>query len=150
MKRVNPDLWAGLIFIVTGGAAVVLSRSYEMGTAARMGPAYFPTVLGLLLVLLGLMVAVRSFWQAGGEAPRFHFRPLLLILGSVVLFGVLLERLGLIPTTILTVVLSRWASREFKGKEVAILVAVLSLLAAGLFVYGLSLPLRLWPELWRY
>ena len=94
------DFWAGLMFIGFGGFFMIWALShYQMGSAVRMGPAYFPAVLGGLLVFLGILVLVESFAMAGPPVPRFMFRPLILISAGCVLYGYLMKPLGLVLAT---------------------------------------------------
>ena len=97
MKIRNPkDFYAGLLFGFFGLLTVVIDRSYPMGTAARMGPGYFPFVLGSVLTLLGLIITLRSLWIAGPPMDGYVLRPLILISGSVVAFAIFVDSLGLI------------------------------------------------------
>ena len=84
------DFWSGAIFIVAGAAAALLARAYPMGTAMRMGPGYFPTVLGILLAVLGTFVLLRSLVRPGPLVGRPTFGPIGLVVGPIVLFGLLL------------------------------------------------------------
>ncbi len=139
------DFWAGLMFIGFGLGFVLVARNYDMGTAVRMGPAYFPTVLGALLALLGLIVFGQSFTVSGSPLPRFAFRPLIVILIAIALFGVMIRSVGLIPATVVLVVVSSLGNYEFRTKEVLAMAIGLALFAVGVFSYGLGLPFKLWP-----
>ncbi|HEY9381863.1 MAG TPA: tripartite tricarboxylate transporter TctB family protein [Burkholderiales bacterium] len=139
------DFWAGLMFIAFGLGFVLVGRNYEMGTAVRMGPAYFPTLLGGLLLFLGLIVFVQSFTVSGSPLPRFAFRPLIVILIAIGLFGALIRSVGLVPATVVLVVVSSVGNYEFRTKEVVIMAIGLTLFAVGVFSYGLGLPFKLWP-----
>ena len=101
MRIKNPkDFWAGVMFIVFGLAAMIIAlMNYQFGTAVRMGPGYFPTVLGGLLVVLGLITIAASLAVEGPKVPAFHFRPLLLISGACVAYGYLMKPLGLVETS---------------------------------------------------
>src|ERR1019366_7307584 len=95
--RSMKDFSAGLMFIIAGAMFAIGANQYPMGTAVRMGPAYFPSVLGWILVALGVIVFVRSFYTEDEEAMRkTNYRPLLLIVGSVFVFGYLLDTAGLV------------------------------------------------------
>src|ERR687884_138941 len=96
--RNQKDFWAGVMFIAFGGFFSGFGTQYTFGSAARMGPGYFPTVLGIVLMILGLIVAINGISPKAEEekVQRFDWRVLLLVLGAVVLFGVLLQPLGLI------------------------------------------------------
>ena len=133
------------MFIAFGLGFVLVGRNYDMGTAVRMGPAYFPTLLGGLLLFLGLIVFVQSFTVSGSPLPRFAFRPLIVILIAIGLFGALIRSVGLVPATVVLVVVSSVGNYEFRTKEVVIMAIGLTLFAVGVFSYGLGLPFKLWP-----
>ena len=117
-----------------------------MGTAARMGPGYFPTILGVLLAFLGLVIVARAlFWVPGESIMRWAFRPLVLVIGAVLAFAMIAKFLGLILAVLTMVVISSLGSWEFRIKEMLVLSLMLAALSVGLFVYGLGLPFNLWP-----
>ena len=147
MKIKSPkDFWAGWMFIVSGLFFLVWAvMNYQMGTAVRMGPAYFPAVLGGLLAALGLIVLLGSFAVDGPKVPRFHFRPLLLVSVACVVYGYLMKPLGLIAATAALVYISAYGGHEFKWKEVTILFVVLILFSILVFVKGLTLPFPICP-----
>lgn len=200
MKITNgKDFWAGLMFMAFGAAFMYVSQNYAMGSAVRMGPAYFPTVLGGMLIVLGAIVLFRAFiskiqhplavfpfrtWivigglilgviayytQVARDAgilaeighsllsglailmlfAAFGERSLWVILFAVVVFGYMLKPLGLVAATVLLVFISAWGGHEFKWKEVAIMSAVLAAFSVAAFVYGLGLPMNVWPSLWE-
>ena len=139
------DFWAGLMFIAFGIAFGVIAQNYQMGTAVRMGPAYFPTMLGGLLVLLGLAILIDSLAEEGPKVPRFYFKPLILLVLSIALFGALLKPLGLVIATGALVVIGAAGGFDFRWKEVAILFVVLAAFSVYVFVKGLGLPIPVWP-----
>src|SRR5260221_13368677 len=98
------DFFAGLLFIAFGIAAIVIGSNYALGTAARMGPGYFPRILGILLVSLGSLLVLRSLRLQGAPVPPFKWRPTLIVLGSVVLFGHIVEQMGLFISTVMLIV----------------------------------------------
>jgi hypothetical protein len=139
------DFLAGLMFIAFGAAAAGLAQSYNMGTAARMGPGYFPTVLGGVLAVLGVLILVESFVIEGEGPKNFSFRPLFMVLLSAVLFGVLLRPLGLVLALFALIVVSALGGHEFKWKEVIILFVILTVGSVAVFVWGLQLQFPIWP-----
>lgn len=140
------DFWAGAMFIAFGaGMGAIAVTSYQMGSAVRMGPAYFPTVLGGLLAVLGLVLLVRSFALKGEKVARFHFRPLVMILVAVLAFGYALKPLGLVGAILLLVFISALGGHEFKWKEVGILYVALLIFSVLVFVKGLTLPFPICP-----
>jgi hypothetical protein len=138
----NPqDFWAGVIFIAIGAAAVILGRDHPMGTTMRMGPAYFPTVLGTLLVLIGLALLLRALVLAGGQVGQFTFWKPSLVLGSNVVFGLLLRPLGLVVALIALVLVSAYASQRFRWPVALALAVGLAASSAIAFVRLLGLPI---------
>ena len=142
----NPkDFWAGVLFVAIGVATLILGSRYTLGTAARMGPGYFPRILGLLLILLGGIIAVSGARTKGAPFPHFQWRPLVIVLGSVVLFGAIVRHVGVALSTVILIVAASAASREFRPREALIAGIVLAALAVGVFVVGLQLQLPIWP-----
>jgi len=140
------DFWAGLMFIGFGVFFMVWAMiNYQMGTAVRMGPAYFPTMLGGLLAFLGLVIFAGSFALRGPKVPTFNFRPLILISAACVAYGYLMKPLGLVLATAALVFISALGGHEFKWKEVTILYVLLIIFSVLVFVKGLTLPFPLWP-----
>ena len=148
MKIKSPkDFWAGVMFVGFGVFfAVWAVTHYQMGTAVRMGPAYFPVLLGGLLAMLGVIVLLGSFATDGPRVPAFSFRPLLLISLACVLYGYLMKPLGLVGATAALVFVSALGGHEFKWKEVSVLYVILIIFSILVFVKGLTLPFPLWPE----
>ena len=148
MKLKNAkDFWSGVMFVAFGLAFVGFARQYDMGTAARMGPAYFPTVLGGLLVLLGAYIGFKGISVAAedGQVDKFYFKPLLWVLGAVVAFGLLLRLGGLLVALAALIIISSVGSGEFKWKEVLPLTIGLSVLVLAVFIWGLGLTIPVLP-----
>jgi hypothetical protein len=139
------DFYSGLIFIAFGVAAIVIGSNYALGTAARMGPGYFPRILGILLILLGAALSLRALRLQGSPVPAWKWRPTLIVLGSVILFGLIVNYAGMVFSTIILIVVSSAASHEFRPKEALISGVLLAALAVGVFVIGLKLQLPIWP-----
>lgn len=147
MKIRSPkDLWAGLMFIAFGLFFLIWAQMfYQMGSAVRMGPAYFPSVLGGLLALLGVLVLIDAFVEEGPKVPTFHFRPMIFVLAGCLAFAYILKPAGLIVSIFALVVVSALGGHEFRWKEVVILAAVLAVFSVFVFVKGLTLPFPIWP-----
>lgn len=142
----NPkDLLAGLLFVSFGVVALVLSGSYPIGSAARMGPGYFPRMLGILIIGLGAVLCLRSLRPTAEAQATWHWRPLVVVLASVGLFCLTARWLGLALAGMLLVFGSSMASREFRWKEALVSAAVLGVAAVVVFVYALGMPLPVWP-----
>jgi hypothetical protein len=141
------DLVAGLMFAAFGIGAIVVAANYPLGTAARMGPGYFPRMLGILLIVLGAALALRALRFQGGALPAWHWRPTVVVLGSVILFGLIVTRVGLAFSTVILIVAASAASPEFRPKEALISGVLLAALAIAVFVIGLKLQLPVWPTI---
>jgi putative tricarboxylic transport membrane protein len=139
------DFWAGVLFIACGGAACVIALDYAMGTAARMGPGYFPRVLGLLLCALGALLVLRSFKLQGAPLSFPTFKPIAIVLGSVLLFGLVVNQAGLVIATLLLVLVSSTASHEYRWRESIVAAIALAVFVVVAFRYGLGLQLPTWP-----
>lgn len=138
----NPkDFWSGVIFMFFGLAAIIIGRDYSMGTAGRMGPAYFPTVLGGILAIIGLIAVVRSLVRPGEAIEKFAFRELFLILLGVLAFGFIVRGAGLVAAIVLLVMFSAYASIKFRVLPSVLLAIGLAVFAVLLFVKALGLPM---------
>jgi ABC-type polysaccharide/polyol phosphate export permease len=143
--------WSGVMFAAFGVFFVVFARQYDMGTAARMGPAFFPTMLGGLLLLLGAVIAIRALTvqTKDGHVDRFHFKPLTFVLGAVVAFGLLLRPGGLLVSLAALVIISSFGSDEFRLRDVLLLTVFLSVLVMIVFIYGLGMTVPVLPVFLR-
>jgi hypothetical protein len=142
------DFYAGLLFVIFGTAAMVFAAGYSIGKAAKMGPGYFPFVLGGVQALLGLFLVVRSLSRKAGEPEGIsvRIRPAVLVLSSIVLFGLLLRPLGLLLSTTLLVIGSSMASEEFRAREALLNALVLVVAVLVIFVWFLDYQIPVWPR----
>ena len=136
----NKDFWAGLFLIAVGATAIILGRNYAFGTALRMGPGYFPTVLGGLLILFGLYTLGMGLRSSEKIASSWPLRALIVLPLALVLFGVLIDRAGFIPAMLALIVCSALAGREFRPIEMILFAIFLTALCTILFVWALGLP----------
>ena len=145
--RNHRDFWAGVMFIAFGVMFVLLSQQYPIGTSAKMGPGYFPTVLGGLMALLGAIIALGGVSAKAVElrVSRFDWQVIVLVLVAVLLFAMALPRLGVMVALALLVLVAAFASHEFRLRDTLISIVVLGLMAYGVFVKGLELQFRVWP-----
>lgn len=139
------DFYAGLLFVAFGVFAIIIARNYPLGTAARMGPGYFPRLLGILLIVLGAALSLTALRGQGPPLPGWKWRPVSIVLLSVVAFGLVLTHAGLVLSTIGLIVVASTASREFRFRESLLSGALLAALSVGVFVIGLKLQLPIWP-----
>ncbi|MCE5281567.1 MAG: tripartite tricarboxylate transporter TctB family protein [Deltaproteobacteria bacterium] len=136
----NKDFWAGMMFAGFGVAAMFIARDYRFGSATRMGPGFFPTVLGGILVAFG--VSIMGLGLRSGEKIQGHvsLRTLGLLILSLILFGVLMQWAGFIPALVALVFLSAAAGKDFRFLEILMLTVILVVASAALFIWGLELP----------
>ena len=148
MKLKNPkDFWSGVMFAMIGFAFAIIVKVYEypMGTGSRMGPGYFPYVLGIMMGVLGLVIIVQAWISEGGPVAKFAWKPLFWVLGAFIVFGLTAKWAGLVVAIVLLVVISSYGGHEHKWKEAIISSAILAVCSVGVFVYGLKLPFPIWP-----
>ena len=139
------DLGAGLLFLAIGAGGFWFGRKLNLGTAARMGPGYFPMMLSGLICFIGLIVAGRSFVLSGLPIERPQWRPLTLVIASMIAFGLLIERAGLVIAVVALILMAALARREkFNFIEALGLAVGLSAFSVLAFVYGLGQSLRIW------
>ncbi|MGY3394467.1 glucan phosphoethanolaminetransferase (alkaline phosphatase superfamily) [Bradyrhizobium sp. USDA 3311] len=140
---------SGALFLAFAVFFFVAALSYPAGTAARMGPGYFPRLLAIVLAAIGLVVILSAMKPAAdGQALRnWDLKGLAWITGSVILFGALLFPLGLVGALFVLIMVSSRASPEFTCMGALTNAAVLIALCLAVFVYGLGLQLPVWPSL---
>lgn len=146
------DFWSGVMFIVVGAGFAWGALNYQFGSSARPGPGYFPLGLGVLLALLGaltLFEALTIDTEDGEPIGAIAWRPLLIVVGTLVGFGFILPRLGMVISLPLLVFVVSLAGDEFHWKDAAINSAILLAVSWGVFVKGLSLTIPVWPTVFN-
>ena len=142
------DFWSGLMFLVTGIVFAVGATNYSMGTSARPGAGYFPLMLSVIMAILGAIVLFKALTieTAGGDlVGPFAWRPLIVIVVAITVFGLALPRLGMIITIPILIFITSLAGDEFHWKGVLINAVILTVGAWGIFIAGLKLTIPLWP-----
>jgi len=142
------DFWSGLMFVVVGLVFAVGATNYSMGTSARPGPGYFPLILSVLMALLGAFVLFKSLTievEGGDPIGDIAWRPLLVIVAAIAVFGAALPRLGLVVTVPILILMTSLAGDEFKWKGVLATAVVLTVGSWAIFVLGLKLIIPMWP-----
>lgn len=140
----SQDLWAGVMFAGIGLAALFLAFGYQIGRPERMGPGFFPAVVGGLLVLTGLALAVRGLLREGTPVELMSPRVFVAIL-SVVAFALLIRPAGLIVAVVACVLISSGAGRGVRIVETLVLTVVLTAGVWLVFRVGLGIPIPVWP-----
>jgi Tripartite tricarboxylate transporter TctB family len=143
------DFWAGLMLVAVGAAAMLIARNYAFGTTLRMGPGYFPTVLGGLLIAFGIYLLIADLRSRPAPSAQGHearqwgawsLRAMVVLPLAFVLFGVLMNHAGFVPALLALIIGSALASPQFRLVEVLLLSVVLIAFSIAIFVWVLGLP----------
>lgn len=146
--RNQKDFAAGLIYVAAGAAFSIGALEYRMGDAARMGPAYFPFWVGILLAAVGMATVATAFGAKAAieKVKKPDLASMAWVLGAVVLFGLLLQPMGLVVALTALILVSSRASHEFSWRGALVNTVVLILFSTAVFIKGISLQLPLWPR----
>jgi hypothetical protein len=139
----NRDFWAGMMFVGFGAAAMFIARDYRFGSTLRMGPGFFPTILGGILIAFGVCIMAVGLRSGERIQERLSIRALVLLPLSLILFGLLMQWAGFIPALVVLVFMSAASGKEFHFWEVLMLTGILVAAAVALFIWGLELPFPL-------
>ena len=145
----HQDFWSGLMFIAVGVGFAVGATNYSMGTSARPGAGYFPLILSSILALLGCIVLFKALTietSTGDPIGRFAWRPLIVIVVAITVFGLALPRLGMYLTIPLLLLIVCFADSDFRWKDWVIMSIVLTAGSWVVFIYGLNLTIPLKPS----
>jgi putative tricarboxylic transport membrane protein len=142
---------SGLMFVGVAIFGLIVSRDYSVGTTLRMGTGYVPRLLCWILLGLGLVILLQGVRaaRAGAEGDRLEgwgWRPLVFVTASLVIFGLALERLGLVISILLVTGVGALASPMLRPVETIAAAVVLIALSWGIFIFGLGLTIPVWPE----
>jgi hypothetical protein len=145
------DVLAGLLFVAVALIGLYVSRDYPIGTAVRMGTGYVPRLLCWLLLGLGAWVLVQGFFETQSEraaslSATAAWRPLVFVTASLVIFGLSIERLGLVLSILLLIIVGAAGARGLRPFETVAAAVVLILLSWGIFIVGLGLAIPVWPD----
>src|SRR6476661_3373251 len=145
------DVLAGLLFVGVAALGLWFSRDYPIGTALRMGTGYVPRLLCWLLLGLGAIVLVQGLREAQDARPLSSadvsaLRPVIFVTASLVIFGLSIERLGLVVSILLLIGVGAVAARGLRPLETLAAALVLIILSWGIFILGLGLTIPVWPE----
>jgi hypothetical protein len=138
------DFGAAIVFMLIGFAGIYFGKDLTFGSASRMGPGYFPTIISSLILLLGIGIGLRSIVIKGPPIEKLQFRPLIFVIGSILIFGILIDRVGLAIAAITLTLVAGFARRSVNWKENFVLGAGLAIFTIVVFVYALGQPLPAW------
>lgn len=145
MKSFSIDTVNGLcaaFFIGLGLFFAQQSLSVELGTAFRMGPGYFPLILALVLIVLGVVILIDAIRVESEPIGHIAWRGIFFILPAPIFFGLTVRGLGFVPSIFLTGLIAGFASQKMKPSVALLLAAGLTLFAVIVFSYALGLPFR--------
>ena len=145
------DVLAGLLFVAVAVVGLYVSRDYPIGTAVRMGTGYVPRLLCWLLLGLGAWILVQGFFETQSEraaspSATAAWRPLVFVTASLVIFGLSIERLGLVLSILLLIIVGAAGARGLRPFETVAAAVVLIFLSWGIFIVGLGLAIPVWPD----
>jgi hypothetical protein len=146
--RNNRDFWAGVVYIAFGALAMFIARDYPFGSSLRMGPGYFPMVLGGLMIVFGIAVLLMGVKNNEKITGGVSWRALIVLPLATTLFGFVMEHVGFVPALLLLIPMCAAAGNQFKWGEVIVLTVVLTILSTAVFIYGLGLPYPLIKGYW--
>jgi uncharacterized protein YybS (DUF2232 family) len=138
------DVIGGLSLAALGAFAAIFAQRYEFGDLNRMGPGFFPVILGTLLAVLGILIAVPAFFRSGPPV-QVRWKPFALVMASLVAFAMTLKVLGLIVATMLAVVIASLADNDTRWKGRILIALGVALITYLVFGLGLSMVLPMWP-----
>ncbi|QRG05867.1 tripartite tricarboxylate transporter TctB family protein [Xanthobacter dioxanivorans] len=139
----SADLLSGVFFAGVGLGVTVISRNYELGSLARVGPGLFPMMLGILLTGIGVIIALRALpAQDEKNRVRLALRPVACLIGAVLVFMLLVERAGFAPAAFFSSALAMLASRDARPVKVLVVSTALTALSLATFILALGMPIR--------
>jgi len=143
------DFWSGMVFLVVGIVFAVGARNYSLGTSARPGPGYLPLMLSVIMAILGAIVIFKALTiETEGGDPIGHvaWRPLIIIVAAISVFGITITWLGMIISIPILILISSFAGDEFHWRDVLINSIVLTVASWLIFIVGLKLTIPMWPS----
>ncbi|VWX61900.1 Tripartite tricarboxylate transporter TctB family protein [Burkholderiales bacterium 8X] len=150
------DFYSGVMFTAVGGGFAIGATNYTIGDGARMGPGYFPLMLGVLLVLLGAAIMFQALvveTADGGKIGKWAWKPLFFVIAANLAFGVLLGGLpsiglpamGMIIAIYALTIVASLAGHHFKLRDVLVLATILAVGSYIAFIWALKLQIQVWP-----
>lgn len=137
--RLTRNAFGGAFLVVAGAALAVGALQMPLGTPVRMGPGFLPLSLGILIAIIGAAIALFEADEGPAVNVRVQMRPAACVIGAIVLFGLMLERAGLVPTAAATAFLASFAIREVGLAGRLVLAAAIAAICLVIFKFGLGL-----------
>lgn len=147
-RFLSKDFLSGVMFIAFGLVTIYFGRNLAVGTAVRMGPGYVPNMLAYILLVLGLIIAGFALLKGGELVEAPHLRPIVMVTIGIIVFGLLFETTGLLPSLVALVLLASLGGSEFKLIEVLGNIVVLAILCILVFKVGLGMNITVLNGVW--
>jgi hypothetical protein len=138
------DFGAGALFVVIGLGGLIFAQDLTFGSSRNMGPGYFPTILSVLILVIGVVVALKGMTIEGPSIEELRLRPLLVLITAMLVFGLLIKTAGLAVTGVLITILAAYAQAGVRIRETVVFALVLTTFITVVFVYALGQPLPVW------
>jgi membrane-bound ClpP family serine protease len=138
------DIAGGLLLAALGVSVALYSNQYDMGTPARMGPGFFPRILGWMLAVLGVLIALPAFFRSGPPV-KVQWGNALFVLGAIVVFAALLRPAGILLATFVAAFVSTLADKQITWPGRVYVSAGVAAVTYGIFIFGLDMRLPIWP-----
>lgn len=145
VRKKSKDVWSGLIFIGVAILFLLSGRSLAIGSASHIGPGLFPVIICLILGLTGAVILFRGLFFGADNIVGFEVKPLILVIGTFVLFALIVNQLGLIISGAISILMTSYAAGKVRCLESMIFVPVLLMFCILIFILGLGVPLPLLP-----
>ncbi len=139
------DFATGVLFVAIGVAAWWIGRDYSMGVAQRPGTGVLPRILSYCLMASGLALWVKSIATNGPPMGGWAWRPLVMVTIATIAFALLIEPMGLVVTMIVSLTLAALGTHETKWREFALFMLIMLAIGLGVFIYGLGMPIKVFP-----
>ena len=143
------DFWSGVMFMAAGIVFGIGSRNYSLGESARPGPGYFPLLLSVIMAIIGAIVIFKALTiesEDGDPIGNIAWKPLIVIVGAIVVFGFTIASLGMVASIPILIIISSFAGDEFHWGSVLGSAVVLTAASWVIFVWGLGLTIPVWPS----
>lgn len=145
MIKGTQDLAAGIMFVAFGAIALYVGWDYPMGVWQRPGTGVLPFILSALLVVMGAFLVVKGFLTSDEGMGSWSWRPFIMTTLSVILFGLLIDDLGLVVTMIISLTACALGTPETRWFEYTMFLIIMIIIGVGMFIWGLGMPIPTWP-----
>jgi hypothetical protein len=140
------DLATGILFVGVGLAALWIGADYPVGTPQRPGTGVLPRILAWCLIGTGALLWLKAVLVEGPGLTRWAWRPVIMISFATVAFALLVDRFGLVVAMLVSMTLAALGTPQTRWREYAFFTLVMLAIGVGMFIYGLRMPIPIWPK----